>query len=241
MVTLRLSSDGVLFFLFHLDVSDLNPFCIVSSFEYFDIMTSHQRKENSEKRIAAVGISSADTLPVIDEAMVTSIKSPQKVAERILILTYLNCIASDPGLRQEVMMFLIREKLWDEVTAEEKTLFHNPRLSEHDIDNIFWRKESIWMLLWAIGEVDDVALPDQEVDLYEIFPLLPGFFEPTLPFIQQAVLRSRDTILNEQDFYFRLNWALRQQPDVDTPLIHGVVHERDLALSWLAGMLGEWV
>lgn len=203
-------------------------------------MTSQQRKENSGTRLTALHIPTDYSLPAIDDSMY-KLRSPQEVGKRILILTYLNCVASEPSLQQEVMMFLIREKLWDDVTPDEKVLFHKTKLGDEDIDGIFWRKETIWMLLWVTGQVDDVGTPDHEVDLYEIFPLLPGFFESTEQFLRQIDTRDNVEIFAEQDFYFRLNWSLRSAPNHETSLVPGVVHERDVALSWLTGILEEWI
>jgi hypothetical protein len=202
-------------------------------------MTSIQRKENSEALLATLGITLNDQLPLIEETAL-SLRSPQEIAQRILIITYLNCVATDPSLQQEVMMFLIREKLWDHATDTEKALFHKPQLTDEDIDNIYWRKESIWMLLWVIGEVDEAGLPDKEVEIYEIFPLLPGFFDATGDYVRNASMRDDEEILSQNDFAFRLSWALSIEKLIPTiPLNESVAHERSFSMRWVTGM-GEW-
>ena len=203
-------------------------------------MTSKQRKEKSEALLYSLGITPPDVVPEIDEVGY-ALRSGQQIARRILILTYLNCVASEPSLQQEVMMFLIREKLWAEATRHEQELFHKQQLSDEE-DLIFWRKESIWILLWVLGGVNDAGTSDKEVDLYEIFPLLPGFFESTDAFIKAARVRDIDEIFAQQDFYFRLSWILRTGNTISTTaLIPGVVHERSLSMNWITGLNGQWV
>lgn len=206
-------------------------------------MISADRKRNSEKILLSLGISLADDLPPIEEENAVTLRSAQEIAERIVILAYLNCVATDPSLRQQVMMFLIQERLWDKVTTQEKALFHKSPLTEDDRTVIFWRSESIWMLLWVINKIDHLDLPQQEANLHDIFPHLPGFFESTSDFIHTATLRSVSEILDQCDFIFRLNWALRE------PHLHGsaamtlnqdIAYERYFAITWVTRMRPEW-
>jgi hypothetical protein len=206
-------------------------------------MTAIERKEYSEKILATLGITLRDELPPIEEESAVILRTPQEIAQRILILSYLNCVATDPSLRQEVMIFLIHEKLWNHVTEGEKELFHKTELSEGELSTILWRAESIWLLLWTIGKLEDLQLPSEEVDLQDIFPLLPGFLEPTKSFIQTANMRSASEILDQADFIFRLNWALREADMNGTPSTvfnASVAYERYFSINWVLGTRGEW-
>lgn len=160
-------------------------------------MTPTERKLHSEKKLAALGIALVDDLPPIEKEHEVNHKTAQQIAKRILILAYLNCVAYDPSLQQEVMMFLIREKLWDEATRKEKALFHKPMLSEDEAAEIQWRAESVWLMLWAINKVKTLELPDKEVNLPKVFMLLPGFFEITddfLSFVLPLVCQAYDPV-----------------------------------------------
>lgn len=160
-----------------------------------------------------------------------------------MILSYLNCVAYDPSLQQEIMVFLIHEKLWDEATAKEKALFHKPKLSENEAAEIQWRAESIWLMLWAINKVDTLEVPTQEVSPEDIFPLLPPFFESTKDFINNATTRATAEIQDEADFTFRLNWAIRETSDRGQA-IQGInifaAYERYISLNWITGLAEEW-
>jgi hypothetical protein len=207
-------------------------------------MTALQRKENTERILATYGLVIVDDLPLLEEEHAIILRTSQEIAQRILILTYLNCVATDHSLRQEVMMFLIHQKLWNHVTEEEKDLFHKTELTEGELSTILWRAESIWILLWSINKVDELELPNQEVDLQAIFPLLPGFFEPTDEFIRTASIRATSEILDQADFVFRLNWALREASLKGSPSTlfnESIAYERFFAINWVTGMRERWV
>lgn len=205
-------------------------------------MTSTERKLNSEKRLASLGIVLIDDLPPIEDDDI-NFKTPQQIAKRILVLSYLNCVAFDPGLQQEVMMFLIREKLWDDASEQEKALFHKPELTEREAAQIQWRAESIWLMLWAVNKVQTLELPSKTVNVQEIFPSLPGFFDITNDFVENAKSRVHSEILDEADFTFRLNWAVREA-GMNNQTIPGidafVAYERYVSLNWITGVVDRW-
>jgi hypothetical protein len=206
-------------------------------------VTSTERKLNSERKLASLGIVLIDNLPPIEDEHDVNLKTAQQIAKRILILSYLNCVTFDPSLQQEVMMFLIRERLWGDASVREKAFFHKPTLSEDEAAEIQWRAESIWLMLWAINKVDTLELPSGEVKPEDIFPFLPGFFENTDDFIYTAKTRIHSEVLDEADFTFRLNWTIREA-SVRKQAIPGinesVAYERYLALSWITGLTDQW-
>ena len=216
-----------------------SPSCNLDLF----LMTASERKVSSVKKLASLGIALTDDLPALEEEAHVQPKTAQQIAKRILILSYLNCVVYDPSLQQEVMRFMIHERLWDEVTAQEKALVHKPKLSEQEIAEIQWRSESIWLMLWALNKVKNLDLPKNEVNTEEIFSLIPGFFENTSDYISTAKLRPRSDILDEADFAFRLNWALRESAQRNQTLVginEGVARERYISLNWILGITTEW-
>lgn len=206
-------------------------------------MTSRDRKQKSEELLLSLGITLADDLPALEEENKVTLRGASEVAERVLILSYLNSAASDPSLRQQMMIFLIQEGLWDKTSVEEKALFHKMPLTEEDLSIMLWRTESIWLLLWVIRKIDSLDLPVKEASPHDIFPHLPGFLEPTADFIHTATMRNVSEILDQSDFIFRLNWAFRenQAPGSDTlPLNHHIAYERYFALNWVTCMRETW-
>lgn len=206
-------------------------------------MTALERKHNSEKLLLSLGITLEDDLPPIEEEDVVTLRSTKEVAERILILSYLSCIASDPSLGQPVMIFLIHEGLWEKATEEEKAFFHKTQFTEDDLNILFSRTESIWMLLWVINKVDQLSLPNVEASFQEIFSHLPGFLEPTGEFIEAATMRSISEILDQSDFIFRFNWALREADARGVKTIDSsehIAYERFFSLGWVTRTRETW-
>ncbi|HEY5823549.1 MAG TPA: DUF4272 domain-containing protein [Cyclobacteriaceae bacterium] len=205
-------------------------------------MTALERKQNTEKLLETLGIRLRDELPPMEEEDNVELKTPREIAQRILVLTYLNCVATNSDLREAAIFFLRQENLWEHVSGEEKQLFDKAELTDEEIATIQWRGESIWMLLWIINHVDHLDLPLTEVNTPDIIERLPGFMQSTGDFINSATIRSVSEILDQSDLMLRLNWALRQaQLDgSDIALNPGVAYERYNAINWVTSLRPQW-
>lgn len=203
-------------------------------------MNAIERKLNSEKLLKAWGIVNVDELPAMEENVI--LRDPKEVATRILILTYLNCVASERGLRFEIQSFLKKEGLWDHASDMEKALFETAELTDEEEDMIRWRGESIWLLLWCLYKIDELDAPTTSVLPENVFALLPAFMEGTREFINTANLRPSSEILDQSDLMFRLAWAVRhaEMSGEKTHFIDGVVIERYHALNWVTSLYGKW-
>src|SRR6478735_8668569 len=153
-------------------------------------MTALERKQNTEKLLETLGIRLRDELPPMEEEDNVELKTPREIAQRILVLSYLNCVAADSNLKEPIISFLKQENLWKHVSDEEKKLFDKTQLTEEEVAIAQWRGESIWMLLWIINQVDQLDLPVTEVDTHAIFERLPAFMQSTSDFINAATIRS---------------------------------------------------
>jgi hypothetical protein len=206
-------------------------------------MTALERKQNSEKVLETLGIHILDELPPWEEEDNIKLRTPREIAQRILVLSYLNCVAADSDLRDPVISLLRQENLWDHVSEEEKKLLDKTELTDAEIAIIQWRGESIWMLLWIINQVDHLDLPIAEVDTHAIFERLPAFMQSTSDFINAATIRSVSEILDQSDLIFRLNWALRQvhtNGSDELALNPGIAYERYFAINWVTFTRPQW-
>lgn len=181
-------------------------------------------------------------LPPIEEEIGIVLRTGPEVAERIIVLTYLSCVVTDPSLQQEVMRFLIHEKLWDKVSPSEKIIFHKTRFTQDEVLTVLWRAESILILMWVIGKVDSLELPIEETLLTDILPMLPGFFESTENFRNTASIRSTSEILDHSDLNFRINWLImRQRGGLQTLPFHpAIAYERYYSLNWVTHARVNW-
>jgi hypothetical protein len=203
-------------------------------------MNAIERKLNSEKLLALWGIVNVDELPPIEESV--NLRSPQDIAKRILILTYLNCVASEMELRFEIQSFLKKEGLWEHTSDVEKALFEKAELTDREEDMIRWRGESIWLLLWVLYKVDELDLPNTLVGPQDVFSRLPQFMNRTNEFIDTAKIRPLSDILDQSDLMFRLSWAMRhaEMNGIETRFNHDVVIERFYSLNWVTSVQSEW-
>ncbi len=175
---------------------------------------------------------------MIEEERDVKLRSVHEICARIMILSYLNCIATQRDLQPVVLDYLKTQGLWEKVSAAEKILFEKPSFTEEDLDAIAWRAESIWVLLWCINKVDLLTIPTEEVDIDALFPLLPPFMEDPTEYMETVRVRSVSEILNEADFIFRLNWALSQNP---LEGLHArIAFERYFAINWVTSTRKEW-
>lgn len=201
-------------------------------------MTALERKHQTETFLKTLGIPLYDELPTIEEETNVHVRSVQEITTRIMILAYLNCIATQEELQPVLLDYLNTQGLWVKVSAQEKILFEKLSLSEEEKDQIASRAEGIWVMLWAINKVDRLTLPTKEVDVDMLFPLLPPFMEDPTDFIAAANLRTVTDLLNEADFIFRLYWAMSKTPLEG--LNDRIAFERHFTINWITGSRKDW-
>ncbi|MEL7122122.1 MAG: DUF4272 domain-containing protein [Bacteroidota bacterium] len=203
------------------------------------------RKIQTENYLKELGIPFIDHLPMIEEEEETKIRTPQEIAKRALVLTYLCYIGEVEEEKPEVVQFLKDEYLWSAVSPLEKELFRvDLELTPQERINISWRSECIWVLLWTIKKIDRLELPIEEVQVSEMLELLPEFMKNTTEFINTAVVREKSEIMDQSDLIYRLHWAARNDYLHQTNtsgLNPSIVEERHYAINWITNYEGlEW-
>ncbi|MCH5690836.1 DUF4272 domain-containing protein [Niabella sp. W65] len=203
-----------------------------------------ERKSGTEKLLRELNIPYLDHLPLIEEEHEAVVRTAPEIAERILILTYLNYVSEVPGGASEVIAFLKTNDLWDKVWPDEKELFQKEKLTRQEEINISWRTEAIWLLLWAINKVEELALPTQEIASADILERLPEFLSDPSGFISEAMGRPISAILDMSDLVYRLHWATKNANLNNEPmpagLNLGIIMERHYAINWLTYYADEW-
>lgn len=158
------------------------------------------------------------------------LQTAQDAARRTLVLWAV--VLRSEGMPQEETLGLIeRLDLWDSVSAEEKRFLHDDEPDAEECRRREWRLESIWVLLWALGYLDELDWPSEMCDVPKLAKILePEESNPN--FIAGARLRSAAEILDAQDRVMRIHWAIRDA------LLHrgGMIPEN---LDWSQD--GEWI
>jgi hypothetical protein len=120
-------------------------------------------------------------------------------------------------------------------TPSEWELYEEPQLSEQQRAGLTWRYESLNVLLWALGLVEELIFPNKECDVDHIVSTMIRQTRQEL--LSKVRLRDKQEILDQLDIAYRLHWAAvdarlhnRQLPDDLHP---GIIYERHYALNWL--------
>jgi len=205
-------------------------------------MTAVERKQNTERLLKSLNIPFIDHLPLIEEEHEARIRTPQEIAERILVLTYLNYVSEKPEDKDKVITFLKEQGLWNSVSNDEKELF-SKELSDEEHINISWRSEAIWLLLWVINKIETIDLPNEEVSIPQILEMLPSFMTDTKNFVQSATIRKISEILDLSDLTYRLHWATRNtelNKTEELDLNSSIISERHYAINWVTYYEEDW-
>jgi hypothetical protein len=207
------------------------------------LRTAIERKQKSEDILSTLGLPVPDSIPEIEEEDAVALQTSQEVAERIVILAYVNCAAIQPGMRNQMIDFLKEEGFWKKASTQEREWFEKEELTEQDMTDMLWRGEAIWLLLWVINKVDKLYLPTSEVNVDEIFEHIPPFMQSAKDFISTAATRSKSEILDECDLIFRLVWIIKEWNSTtinELTLNEGVAFERHFTIDWVMGRNRDW-
>lgn len=206
--------------------------------------TAEQRKKETEKLLKSLSIPYIEHLPLLEEENDIKMRTAKEIAERILILTYLNYVSEVPDEKEKVIDFLRTNSLWDKVSTNERELLKKEQLLEQEAVNISWRSEAIWLLLWTINKVDKLELPTEQVGVSEIMSRLPEFLVAPKEFIENATIRPSTEILDISDLTYRLHWAAREadlnSQRIPANLSLSVIMERHYAINWVTYYADEW-
>ena len=89
-----------------------------------------QNREKAKRKdfLKSLNIPFIAHLPLIEEESEAKIRTAQEIAERILILTYLNYVSEVPDEKEKVIDFLKSTLLWEKVSPNEKEIFQKEAL-----------------------------------------------------------------------------------------------------------------
>ena len=211
--------------------------------------TPQQRKEQSILKLKKYSIPYIDWLPVIEAAEDVQARSAEQIAKRAIACLWVIQVACDLNNDQyddetQLFVFDILKKMQvlDALTEKEQAIL-NREASAQDIINMVWKYEAYWVLLWALGIVDELSYPADIVDCdfaIQAVSSCDSFAE----FMAKVQLRDSEEILDQADLIYRYDWAcvnarLKQQ-DAPENLNSSIVVERHGALNWLIQTDSDW-
>jgi hypothetical protein len=185
----------------------------------------------------------------IDDDDAVSLRDPAEVARRLLVLSAV-AYRADGGERARAVALIDRADLWPAVSPEEKAFLEAEPADPEQARKLLWRLECLWVLAWALGDVD-WNWPTGMCDVPRLIEIVQRH-EADPGFIANARLRPRAEVLDAVQLTMLLHWAIRdawihQRPipanldwsgqaemiPVGQCAAVGVVAERHHALNWL--------
>ena len=200
------------------------------------------RKARSEALLKERNVPVNQYLPYIDDSTEALIRTKEEVALRAMALLVVAVKAE--GLEQDIVNEIIENyDLAAALTPDEKRFIQDPNPTQFTRTQFVWRYESAWVLLWALGYVDELAPPTSICDV----PAAVTFMQQRTraEFIADAKLRSISDILDANDLIYRYHWAVVEARisglQIPSEIDSSVVMERHYALNWLRGYMDqEW-
>ena len=164
-----------------------------------------QRKHRSEALLRREAVPINQSLPVIETESEAHLRSKQEVAYRALAL--LVVAVKGEGLEQPIVEKLVEQYgLTPYFTPKEAAFINNPTPSKVDRTQFSWRYESAWVMLWALGYVEDLGKPSSICDVSKAVTIMKE--RTSAQFLADAKPRSFSQVLDEADLIYRYDWAV---------------------------------
>jgi hypothetical protein len=199
-----------------------------------------ERKARSIAILKKEEIPYIDHLPVIERECEINARSKEEVALRALCLLVVGLKGEE--LEQKIIDKIVKDKdLKESFTDKEKAFLWGSQNTKQDYVNATWCYEAAWVLLWALGFVDDLGRPEDMCDVPMAVTIMKDLEQAQ--FISSAKLRPVSKMLDQADLIYRYHWAVVNARvngiEPPTNLDASVVLERHHALNWLTSYMDQ--
>lgn len=212
-------------------------------------VSAEERRAKSNAKIKEMGMACFEELPMREDSSQVKLKDLDSICKRAiacLLSTQLACdIVEGNDYEESRKMFL---GLMDEYGVEEYLLSKEQRLfsgdySKQEVIDVVWTYEAYWSLVWALGLIDDIEVPDSVCDCMTAIKLV-GDCQNYEEFRSKVKLRDIEEVLDMLDLHYRYHWACvekRINPETVIGLLNPeVVIERRRGLEWLISEEKDW-
>jgi hypothetical protein len=199
------------------------------------------RKQRSIAILNREGVSMNEHLPTIGAEAEIRRRSTEDMALRALALMVVAMKGASFG-QAPTREWIEAYGIGDALTPKERAFTGDPAPARDACVQLSWRYECLWVLLWALGFIDELGPPDRQADPAPAVATIDNLGRTR--FVAQARLRPARELLDAADLIYRCHWAVRDAeffgrappPRLDP----GVVRERHYALNWLIGHGEDW-
>jgi hypothetical protein len=199
------------------------------------------RKRSFTAKVAAMGLPTLDSLPVVEDDAAIRPRTPEEIVQRALCVAI--CAVKGETKDAAFAKTLIdRYGVTDLLTRGEKSFLDEASSSDQENADHAWQYERVHVLLWALGYAPGLAEPDVPCDAKAVVGMIKGKTQQAL--IAGARPRPVGDILDMADYYYRLHWSaieLRIHGQKSEKANEEIIMERHYALNWLVRYMNqEW-
>jgi hypothetical protein len=197
------------------------------------------RKEKSEKFLEQLKVPINTNLPGTPEASSITLRSREDVLDRIYALAAI--ALKGEGLQKDHLDQFIKTNKITSFSLGEEEIMGVEELDDHQRTYASWRYESLNMLMWTVGLLEGIPLPNEVCNVQEIIGYLHHTSREEVS--QKAKFIEKEQIIDELDRTYRMNWACvnaRVKGEEAPEALHpSIVYERHYALNWLIQYLDQ--
>jgi hypothetical protein len=206
-------------------------------------ITAQERKNRSIEILQAQNVPFIEHLPLRYETNEVIPRDKKEVIERLACsFTSIMCALSigKKEYTEQDRVYMTQDFLSNKyhalelLTPMEQQVIAGT-ISEAGAINAAWKYESIWVLLWALGVVEELSFPNQICDCDLVMGTMERF-KNLDDFMANTTLRPMEEILQALDLHYRYHWAAvnaRVNGSDPAGIDEGIVMERRAGLEWL--------
>ena len=173
--------------------------------------------------------------PVIEGSTHAYPRRARQIALRAIILQ--GVVAVGYGVDPEpIIEWFHQQRIWWAVSPSEKQFLLADSRSDKECSDMRWREEAQWALLWMIGKVEALGLPDHRCNTRTIVKFIPSLGSKIRYFLETANLRHPSVLLTEDLRTYDL-WCYAVKDRRENRLPHdldiSVLYQREYAFEWL--------
>lgn len=214
--------------------------------------------ENQGRRVASIAkmkarhIPYTENLSLLPDSKQVRMRSVEEIARRAaVVLILIQFVRELLDEKEETNLktskriaevFLNRYGVKMNLTAEEEVFLAQEDYTQQELINKMWLYEAVWVMLWSIHLVEELAEPTQICDVEHTLNLLMNYTNIG-ELLQDAEARDVTEVLNRMDENYLYHWACTeaslQGEESPADLDDGVVLERQRAFNWMTQLHEE--
>lgn len=193
-----------------------------------------KRKERSERILVSEGVPINSELPLFKLSCDTEPRNKRDVALRALCV--LMTAMKAQGMNQTMVLRVVRQYgLATHFSPIEKEFIRDAAPTANKKNAFSWRYEAAWVLLWALGYIEGLSIPNRTCDVDRAVACMRE--RNTKSFVNDAELRPLSQLLDQSDLIYRYQASMtdaeQNQRAIPADLKANVVFERLFSLNWL--------